>query len=84
MVGILICLILIALKPTPSFEMPYYNHDYPANESVVQLAENRIAIVDTSINSGRRGEIIVLEYDEELERFKEKGRHNYLDFFYSH
>ena len=63
MVGILICLILIALKPTPSFEMPYYNHDSRVNESVVQLAENRIAIVDTNINSGMRGEIIVLEYD---------------------
>lgn len=55
MVGILICLIIIALKPVPSFQSNY--PDFPSSldinngEAVVQLSENRIAIVKSDINS---------------------------------
>lgn len=79
LIGILICLIIIALKPVPSFN----NDPDPSfvSESVVQLAENRIAIVETEINSGRSGEIIVLEFNKEKKTFDPIGRYNYLDFF---
>lgn len=34
--------------------MSYYNCSYEGGESVVQLSENRIAIVDTNVNLGLR------------------------------
>ncbi|GAB6930630.1 hypothetical protein JCM10914A_46130 [Paenibacillus sp. JCM 10914] len=80
LIGILICLIIIALKPVPSF-----NNNVPdpsfVSESVVQLAENRIAIVETETNSGLSGEVIVLEFNEDKKTFEPIGRYNYLDFF---
>lgn len=87
MVGILICLIIIALKPVPSFQSNF--PDFPSSldvnngETVVQLSENRIAIVDTNGNSGRRGEIFVLEFNEDKKVFDLVGRHNYVNFFYN-
>jgi hypothetical protein len=84
MIGILICLVLIALKPTPSFHSNFPSsldvNDYNG-ETVVQLAENRIAIVETDLNSGMRGEIFVLEFNENEETFDLIGRYNYVDFF---
>jgi tmRNA-binding protein len=50
--------------------VPQFSYNTPqtqmvsSSESVVQLSENRIAIVDTNINSGMRGEVFVLEFDE--------------------
>ena len=83
MTGILICLLLIALKPVPSLQS-----DFPSSldinnngETVVQLAENRIAIVDTSLNSGMHGEVFVLEFNEIEKTFELIGRYNYVDFF---
>lgn len=79
MIGILICLVIIALKPAPQNNAP----DLPpyVSESVVQLAENRIAIVETETNSGLSGEVIVLEFNEDRKTFDPIGRYNYLDFF---
>ncbi|MCM3494356.1 hypothetical protein M4D52_13015 [Paenibacillus lactis] len=79
MIGILICLVIIALKPVPQNNAP----DLPpyVSESVVQLAENRIAIVETETNSGLSGEVIVLEFNEDRKTFDPIGRYNYLDFF---
>jgi hypothetical protein len=51
LIGILICFIVIALKPVPSFNNNAPDFPSYEGESVVQLAENRIAIVDTGINS---------------------------------
>ncbi|EKN63703.1 hypothetical protein P9E76_20195 [Schinkia azotoformans] len=85
MVGILICLIIIALKPVPSFQSNY--PDFPSSldvnngEAVVQLSENRIAIVKSDINSGMHGEIFVLEFNEAKKSFDLIGRYNYADFF---
>ncbi len=65
MIGILICLIVIALKPVPSFQSEFPSSvDVSAGESVVQLGENRIAIVDNTLNSGMLGEVLVLEFNE--------------------
>ncbi|WP_164669972.1 hypothetical protein [Virgibacillus doumboii] len=84
MMGILICLAIIAFKPTPSFHSNFPSSlDVSAHngETVVQLAENRIAIVDTNINSGMRGEMFVLEFNEDEKTFELIGRYNYVDFF---
>lgn len=87
MVGILICLIIIAFKPVPSFQSNF--PDFPSSldinngETVVQLSENRIAIVDTNGNSGMRGEIFVLEFNEDKKSFDLIGRYNYVDFFHN-
>jgi hypothetical protein len=79
--GILICLINIALKPVPQFNYNAPQTQSSSSESVVQLSENRIAIVDTNINSGMRGEVFVLEFDESKKTFNLIGRYNYADFF---
>ncbi|KQX53924.1 hypothetical protein [Paenibacillus sp. Root444D2] len=80
--GIFICLIIIAMKPVPQFSYNAPQTQVPSSgESVVQLSENRIAIVDTNINSGMRGEVFVLEFDETKKTFNLVGRYNYVDFF---
>ncbi len=78
--GIFLSLVFIALKPVPQFS---YNapQEVPTGETVVQLSENRIAIVDSSINSGMRGEVLVLEFVENEKTFNLIGRYNYVDFF---
>ena len=82
MLGILICLIIIALKPVPSFQSDFPpSLDFPIGESVVQLGENRIAIIDTALDSGMRGEVVVLEFNETEKTFDLIGRYNYVDFF---
>lgn len=81
LIGILICLIIIALKPVPSSPSTYDTVPSFVSESVIQLAENRIAIVETETNSGLRGNIIVLEFNEDRKTFEPIGRYNYLDFF---
>jgi len=81
LLGILICLIIIAMKPIPQFSYNAPQTNISSGESVVQLGENRIAIVDTRTNSGMRGEIFVLEFDESEKTFNLIGRYNYVDFF---
>jgi hypothetical protein len=87
LIGILISLIIIAFKPVPSFHSPDPVH-FPSSfevyngEKVVQIGENRIAIVDTDFISGMRGEIIVLEFNEEKSSFDVIGRYNYIDDFF--
>ena len=84
MKGILICLIIIALKPVPSFESDFpLSMDVSNGESVVQLSENRMAIVDNNFNSGTYGEVFVLEFIEDEKTFQLIGRYNYADFFYN-
>jgi hypothetical protein len=82
LVGILICLIIIAYKPVPSFQSNIPSSlDVSNGETVVQLSENRIAIIDTNLNSGMRGEVFVLEFNEDKKSFDLIGRYNYVDFF---
>ena len=84
MTGIFICLVIIALKPVPSFQSNFpssLNVDGDNGETVVQLAENRIAIVETNTNSGMHGEIFVMEFNEDKKTFDFIGRYNYNDFF---
>lgn len=52
------------------------------NKTVIQLAENRIAIVDTSTNSGTQGEVFVFEYDENKATFDLISKYDYLEAIY--
>ena len=81
MAGILICLIIIASKPVPSFQFSPQSVDSSSGESVVHLSENRIAIVDNQNNSGMHGEVFVLEFNDAKKTFELIGRYNYDDFF---
>jgi hypothetical protein len=82
LLGILICLISIAWKlnniqvssPNPSI-------DISAGEEIIQLAPNRIAVVDNRSNSGMRGTILIFDYDSEAKIFNYKGSMNYADYF---
>lgn len=89
LIGILVCLIIIALKPVSSFDSDFdsdfldsfdvYNDK---GKTVVQLAENRIAIVDTNENSAYQGKVLVLEFDGRKETFDAIGRYDYFEALY--
>jgi hypothetical protein len=84
LLGILICLIIIALKPTPDYPT-YPQPSYPSSldvfdgESVVPFGENRIAIVSTDYSSGTYGDMIVLEFDDNTGEFVMIGKYNYYE-----
>ena len=74
-------MIIIALKPVSSFQSDFESEfpsptDVSNGESVVQLSENRIAIVDNNFNSGTYGEVFVLEFIEDEKTFELIGRYN--------
>lgn len=81
--GILICLLVIARKPVPSFS--YSSHPPLApiepGETVIQLAPNRIAVVDNRSNSGMYGTVLVFQFNESKKTFDFIGQYNYADFF---
>lgn len=86
LIGILICLIIIALKPTSYSDysdfpdsLDVYNDE---GKTVIQLAENRIAIVDTNTNSGTQGEVFVFEFDESKGSFDLISSYDYLEAIY--
>jgi len=84
LVGILICLILITIKPNNiqvSSPNPSINVSAGAREEIIQLASNRIAVVDNNINSGMRGTILIFDYDTNTKKFDYKGSMNYADYF---
>jgi len=81
--GILICLLVIALKPVPSFSYSSPPAPTPVEpgEAVIQLAPNRIAIVDNRSNSGLHGTVLVFQFNESKQTFDFIGQYNYADFF---
>ncbi|WP_042145564.1 hypothetical protein [Paucisalibacillus sp. EB02] len=86
LLGILICLIIIALKSPPEYPAYQPSHfpsslDIYDGERVVSMGENKIAIVDTDISSDTYGEVIVLEYNETSGEFDLIGKDNYLEDF---
>jgi len=80
LIGILICLLIIALKPAPQLSVNQPQIPGPG-DSVIQLAENRIAIIETNNNSGAYGTILVFDYDIKTNSFKLLGRYDYSDYF---
>lgn len=81
LLGILICLLIIAFKPVPQFSFNNQPQMFNPGESVIQLDSNRIAIVKTDNNSGMYGNILVFDYDEQMKSFKLLGKYNYSDYF---
>lgn len=83
LIGIFLCLIVIALKPVPSFDSTPNSHitvdDYKGEE-IVQLSDNRIAIIDARWNSGDHGKIIVLQFNEDTHKFEAISADNYLQY----
>ena len=82
LVGIFICLLIIALKHNSSVQVsPNANIDISSGEEIIQLAPNRIAVVDNSNNSGMRGTILVFDFDSNTKSFNFVGAFNYADYF---
>jgi hypothetical protein len=80
--GILVCLIIIAFKPTINqVTSPNPNINISAGEEIIQLAPNRIAVIDNRSNSGMRGTILVFDYDNNTKKFNYAGSMNYADYF---
>ena len=50
-------------------------------EIIVQLAENRLAIIDTNINSGMHGEVFVIQFNDHEKIFDLIARYSYVDCF---
>jgi hypothetical protein len=82
LLGILICLLIIALKPNNvQIPSPNANIDISSGEEILQLAPNRIAVVDNRSNSGMRGRILVFDFDSKTKSFNFAGTFNYADYF---
>lgn len=85
MIAIIICLLIIAFKEPDPYYVPMHDSvNFPSSietngENIVQLSENRIAIVDSSHYSGGRGDITVLEFNPEEKAFEVIGNYNYLN-----
>lgn len=81
LIGIFICLLIIALKPVPQMNINQPQAQLNPGQSVVQLGPNRLAIVETNNNSGKFGTILVFDYDDQIKAFKLLGKYNYSDYF---
>ncbi|MEN6461800.1 MAG: hypothetical protein ABFC94_10575 [Syntrophomonas sp.] len=84
LVGILLCLVVIAFKPnnnqiTSTSTNP--NINISSGEAIIQLAPNRIAVVDNRNNSGMGGTILVFDYDTNTKKFNYVCSMNYSDYF---
>jgi hypothetical protein len=69
--GILICLIVIAFKPNKEYvttPTPYVNIDN--TQQFVQIAPNRIGIVDSGSHTGYKGQLIIFDFNPDSKTFK--------------
>lgn len=87
LVGILLSLIVIANKPnniqvmSASPVVPSSpNIEVNEGEQVIQIAPNRIGIIDNRIVSDTRGTVLVFDYDINTKKFNYAGTMNYLGF----
>jgi hypothetical protein len=69
--GILICLIVIAFKPNKeNATVPTPNVNIDNMQQFVQIAPNRIGIVDNGTHTGYRGQLIIFDFDPDSKTFK--------------
>lgn len=69
--GILICLIIIAFKPyEKSITTPVPNVNIDNMQQFIQIAPNRIGIVDSGTHTGYRGQLIIFDFDPNSKTFK--------------
>ena len=81
LVGIFICLLIIALKHNSGVQVsPNANIDISSGEEIIQLAPNRIAVVVNSNVSGMKGTILVFDFDINTKSFNFVGTFNYADY----
>jgi hypothetical protein len=82
LIGILLCLIVIGNNSMNNQSAtPNSNININAGEQVIQLAPNRIAVIDNRNNSGMRGTILIFDYDSNDKKFNYIGSMNYADYF---
>jgi hypothetical protein len=69
--GILVCLIVIAFKPNKeNVTVPTPNVNIDNMQQFVQIAPNRIGIVDSGTHTGYRGQLIIFDFDPDSKTFK--------------
>ena len=79
--GILICLAVIAFKPTEKYiQSPTPNVNVDNNNRLIQIAPNTIGIVDTGHSSGKE-QLVIFEYDPTKKTFKVVHTLEYEDIF---
>ncbi len=83
LLGILICLIIIAFKPGSNQTLPTTNPSVNISngEEIIQLSPNKIAVVNNRNNSGLWGTILVFNYDPNKKEFVYESTMNYEDYF---
>jgi hypothetical protein len=71
LIGILVLLAVIAFRqPTITIQNPTPNVSVENPQQFVQIAPNRIGLVDTGIHSGIRGQLIVFDYIPDTNTFQ--------------
>lgn len=89
LIGILVCLLVIAFKQPDTRVYPQ-NTSNPQNininsditgKQIVQLAPNRIAVIDSSRQSRTVGTVLVFDYSDETKKFEYTSSMNYSDYF---
>lgn len=69
--GILICLVVIAFKPDKeNVTIPTPNVSIDNMQQFVQIAPNRIGIVDSGTHTGYSGQLIIFDFDSDSKTFK--------------
>jgi len=87
LLGILLCLIIITIKPinnqtTLSNPVPNPNISFSNyEEEFIQLAPNRLAIKGNPGSGLLSGTILVFDYDTNTKKFNFTGSMNYSDYF---
>ena len=72
LVGILICLIIIAFKSinvNVTSQAPNVNIENDNAQQFIQIAPNRIGIIDTGRHTGYKGQLIVFDFDSTTKTF---------------
>lgn len=71
LLGILICLMAITFKLSKqSIVIPTPNVNIDNNQQYLQIAPNRMGIVDTGIHTGNKGDLIIFDFDLDSKAFK--------------
>ncbi|MCT2347200.1 hypothetical protein AB9M62_14595 [Bacillales bacterium AN1005] len=81
--GILVCLIVIAFKlnNNEQIQIPPSNVDIDNQGGrVVQIAPNRIGVIDTGNGSGWE-QLVIFDYNQDNEKFEVVGSLTYEDIF---
>ncbi|WP_436374747.1 hypothetical protein [Cytobacillus sp. BC1816] len=81
--GILVCLIVIAFKMNTDEYIQVQTPNVDVNNQggkVVQIAPNRVGVVDTGFNSGWE-QLVVFEYNPNTKAFEVVSSLTYEDYF---